>query len=70
MNELFGAILFTVFIASAALGLASVICALLPATTTENEQAQAREKLEYAFFGFAGIIIALVMVLAMVFQSS
>lgn len=70
MNEIFGAILFTVFVASAGLGIASIVCAILPSTVTENEQERARDKVEYVFFGAAGVIIALVMVLAMVFNAS
>ncbi|WP_194756004.1 hypothetical protein [Aliidiomarina indica] len=70
MNEIFGAILFTVFVASAGLGIASIICALMPSTVSDDEQERARDKIESIFFGAAGVIIALVMVVAMIFNAS
>ncbi|WP_113907399.1 hypothetical protein [Aliidiomarina celeris] len=66
MIDLLHAILFTAMVAAGGLGLASVIMTFIPVITeTMSADEVAKERVEYAFFGFAGIVIALVMILAM-----
>ncbi|CUS48762.1 MAG: hypothetical protein HLUCCO02_01825 [Idiomarinaceae bacterium HL-53] len=66
MADIFQAILFTVLIAAGGLGVSSIVMTLLPsANPTADAKEQAKSKVEYAFFGFAGIIIAFVMWVAM-----
>ncbi|RUO38716.1 hypothetical protein CWE13_03510 [Aliidiomarina shirensis] len=69
MGNLVDAILFTVLVASAGLGLASLIVGCLPAAAELDNEAKARGRIEAFFFGVSGIVIALVMWLAMIFNS-
>ncbi|MCO4321800.1 hypothetical protein [Aliidiomarina quisquiliarum] len=65
MINLFHAILFTGMTAAAGLGIASIIMTLFPVTVEgQTKAAKGEERVEYAFFGFAGIVIALVLLLA------
>lgn len=67
MTELFHAILFSTMVAAGGLGIASVVMTLMPVVSDDMSPEEiARDRVEYAFFGFAGIVIALVMILAMV----
>ncbi|RUO21207.1 hypothetical protein CWE08_06375 [Aliidiomarina iranensis] len=69
MGNLIDAILFTVLVASAGLGVASLIVGCLPAAAELDNEAKARGRIEAFFFGVSGIVIALVMWLAMIFNS-
>lgn len=69
MGNLFDAILFTVLVASAGLGVASLIVGCLPAAPGLDNETKARGRIEAFFFGVSGIVVALVMWLAMVFNS-
>lgn len=65
MTDLFHALLFSGMTAAAGLGVASVFMTLFPVSIEGQAKAdQGRERVEYAFFGFAGIVIALVLLLA------
>ena len=66
MADIFHAILFTVLVAAGGLGISSIIMTLLPSPNPDADaKEQAKTRVEYAFFGFAGIIIAFVMWVAM-----
>lgn len=69
MGNFFDAILFTVLVASAGLGIASIIVTLLPPVTDSNNEDKLRGRIEAIFFGVAGIVVALVMWLAMIFNA-
>lgn len=69
MGNLFDAILFTVLVASAGLGIASIIVGLLPPVSAGDDNTKVRGKVEAFFFGVSGIVVALVMWLAMIFNA-
>lgn len=60
MINLFHALLFTGIVAAAGLGLTSIIMTFFPVTPEgATKEAKTEYRFEYAFFGFAGIVIAL-----------
>jgi len=66
MNDLLQAVLFTGMVATAGLGISSLIMMLLPATTEgDAPEGRGEQLVEYAFFGIAGVVSALVLLLAM-----
>ncbi|HLV49225.1 MAG TPA: hypothetical protein VKY35_09220 [Aliidiomarina sp.] len=65
MTDLFQALLFTAMTATAGLGVTSIIMTLFPVTVEgQTKEEKGEERVEYAFFGFAGIVAALVLLLA------
>lgn len=66
MIDLFHAVLFTALIGALGIGLASIFMTVLPAKT-ENQSTEEFTKIrvEYAFFGFSGLVVAFVMWVAM-----
>ncbi|MCC5855886.1 MAG: hypothetical protein JJU10_09475 [Idiomarina sp.] len=66
MSELFDAIFFTVFVAAAGLGIASLVMTLFPTRDPNaTDEDNTRTRIEYAFFSFASAIIAFTMIIAM-----
>ncbi|RTE87450.1 MULTISPECIES: hypothetical protein [Gammaproteobacteria] len=62
MLDLFHAVLFTALIGALGLGLASIVMTIIPVRSEEQSAEElAKTRVEYAFFGFAGVVVAFVM---------
>ncbi|RUO25285.1 hypothetical protein CWE09_00665 [Aliidiomarina minuta] len=67
MANLLDAIFFTILVASAGLGVTSIIMAFTSGGDTNNAAAKVEGLYENIFFGVSGLIIALLMWVALVF---